>query len=195
MNALPKIDKKLNIVHKVDDGEGNAVEVHAACISRFVFEQYFLLISKTYTALYTEGLLTTGPRVSMNMLKTIAVNMGPKVWEDAQKGLINEIQRLANIIVRDPAGVGWTTVPLYGAVDRGLISSEDLDEINSVLVFFTCASCMHTRSQIAGILLSMRVWGTLTTLLNATEYASSLPTLTEDEIGRMAPTAPLSVPS
>jgi hypothetical protein len=194
MAAFPKIDKKLNIVHVIENGQGASVQVHATPISKFVFEQYFLLISKTFTALYTEGLLISGPRVAMTMMKTVAQGMGPKVWEDAQGGLIAEIVRLANVVVRDPNGAGWATVPLHGAVERGVLSEEDRDEIDGVLIFFTCASCMHTRSQLPGIMAGMQLWGTHTSLLNATEYANSLPMSTPDGTG-LTTVNPLSVPS
>jgi len=128
------------------------------------------------------------------MMRQIAQSMGKGVWEDAQKGLIAEIHRLANIVIKDPNGPGWATLPLHGSVEKGYITAEDLDEINGVLIFFICASCMHTRNQIPGILAGMQLWGTLTSLLSVTEYAASLQTLTEEETGLTMAT-PSSVPS
>ena len=188
-----RIDRKLNIVFELESPDGR-IFVHASPISREVFETYFMVISKTFSRLYAEGMiLTVGPRMAGLLLKKTAIEMG--VWDTpdgVQKGLINEIHRLANVTVL--GNEGWRVMPLHDAIRREMLSEGDVTEVNDTLIFFTCVSCMVTRNQLPGILVGMQLWGTLTTSLNCTEYAASLPISTPDENSGAKKPADLSIP-
>lgn len=175
-----KIDKKLNIVVEVETSEGT-VFVHSTPISRAVFEKYFLIIGKTFSAIISEGLsFVSGPRVAAMMLKKIAQDAG--VWEGRdgiENGLMAEIRRLTNIIIPGPEG--WKTAPFQDAIDKKMIDEDDIGEVEGIITFFICASAMTRKTEILPILERMRLWGALVTSLNCTEYGASLPKLTTEE--------------
>ena len=50
-----KINRALNLVIPIDSEKGQLF-VHSTPISREIFEQYFLVISKTFAAIFSEGL-------------------------------------------------------------------------------------------------------------------------------------------
>lgn len=188
-----KIDKALNLIVPVETDAGT-IYIHSTPIGREVFERFFLVISKTFSALYSEGLsAVAGPRVAALMLKRLAIEAG--IWEgDAgvENGLMAEIRRLSNVAIPTPAG--WATVPLYDAVNRGHMTQEDVQEAEGCIVFFICISAMHKRKEVPMFLDGMcELWGTATTYLNCTEHAASLSTSTETETSALA-VKPSSVP-
>ncbi len=176
-----RIDKALNLVIPVET-ENGTVHVHSMPISRDVFERYFLVISKTFAALYSQGLNhIAGPRVAALMLKRLAIDDG--VWEGeagVEVGLMAEIRRLTNVAVPGPNG--WTTVPLYDALQRGFLTQDDVLEAEGCIVFFTCISAMHKRKDVPAFLNGMcELWGAETTYSSCTELTASLLTSTATE--------------
>lgn len=177
------IDKKLNIVIPVTRSDGAKIYVHASPISSEVFESYFLPISKTFSAIYAEGLgILAGPRISALMLKKVSKDLG--MWDGpsgVEKGLMAEIHQRTNILaVRDKGG--WETIPFHEARTRGILESADLSEVENSIVFFTAASSMHRREELTDVLDgASRLWGARVTSLNCSEYGSSLQTSIETE--------------
>ena len=174
-----KIDKKLNLVIPVES-ENGSIFVHATPISRDVFEKYFLVISQTFAAIYSEGLgQVAGPRVAALMLKKIAVDSGS--WDGSDgvdNGLMNEIRRLTNVVM--PGNNGWVTMQYQDAIECKLISQDDIDEIEGNIIFFICVSAVHKKNLIQGMLAMMsNLWATQISSLNSTEFARSLPISTE----------------
>ncbi|HDS0142823.1 TPA: hypothetical protein QDU44_005309, partial [Escherichia coli] len=93
-----KIAKNLNLIIPVRTEKGNGW-IHATPISKEVFKEHFFILSKTFSAIFSEGLgVVAGPRVACLMLEKISRDSG--LW-DGEKGirntLINEIIRLANL--------------------------------------------------------------------------------------------------
>lgn len=173
------IDRNLNIVIPIER-ESGPVYVHAAPISRAVFERYFLVISKTFAAIHAEGLSAlSGPRVAGMMLKKIAQDReewdGP---EGVERGLMMEIRRLSSVVQPKTSG-GWETVPLQEALDRKTLDEDDVSEVENVLVFFTVAYSMlrkgDRRPALEG---ASSIWGARIESLNSTAFAASLPTST-----------------
>ena len=188
-----KIDKRLNIVFTLERDTG-PIHVHSTPISRETFERYFIPISKTFAAIYGEGLnVIAGPRIAALMLRKVAEQTntleGP---EGVRSGLLGEIIRLSNVLMPNPAG-GWQTTPLHNAIAQEFLDEDDVAEVEGVLVFFTCVSSMHTRSQIADILKMMQLWGVQTTSSNSTEFAASLQTSNPEENTGVTPNT-LSLP-
>jgi hypothetical protein len=90
-----------------------------------------------------------------------------------------EIRRLSNVVALGPKG--WAGVPLQVALDEGTIGEDERAEVENAIVFFTVASLVHRRADLPAILDgASKLWGAQTTLLNATEFAASLPTSTKD---------------
>lgn len=175
-----KIDAKLNIVIPVESDKGT-IYVHSTPISHYVFERYFLTISKAFTAIYAGGLGTiAGPRISMLLLKKTAEDDGDWDGEDGvQRGLVAEIRRLSNVILPTENGGGWQTIPLEVCVSRKILSPEDISEVENAIAFFIISTSMQRRAMLKVTLGGMAsIWGVQTTSLGSTEFAGSLTTST-----------------
>ena len=187
-----KINNKLNLVVEVETGEGT-IFVHSTPLSREVFERYFLIIGKTFASLISEGLsFVSGPRVAAMMLRKIAQDAG--VWEGRDginNGLMAEIRRLSSVVI--PSTSGWVTMPLQDAIDRKTMDEDDIAEVEGIITFFICASAMSRKTEIGHVLDRMRLWCALTTSLNSTAYAASLPISTTEDTSE-APMITSSVP-
>lgn len=178
-----KIDKRLNLVLKVERDDGKFLHVHSVPIPHAVFITYDIFLAQTWTGIMTGGIgSASGPKVAASMLKRIAISDGD--WEGpsgVEAGLIGEIRRLTNVMVPSAAG-GWETVPLDIAIARNEIDEEDLHDVMNAVVFFTLVSHVPAKKDRKGFLDGMgRLWGGLITPLNSTEYAASLPMLTPAE--------------
>jgi len=186
-----RLNQKLNLVIPVEQGD-QTLYVHSTPISTAVFERYFLVLSKTFSAIYNEGLgVTVGPRVAALLLRKIASDRGE--LEDVEKGLLAEVRRLSNVVA--PGEGGWTTYPFQEAVDRRTLDDDDIRVLENALVYFTVASSIHTRADLLVVLDEAgKLWSARTTSLNCTEYAASCPKLTvTDSSGETVTTS--SVPS
>lgn len=177
-----RINKALNLVIPIDWEQGGQIFVHSTPISREVFEQYFLVISKTFAAIFSQGLgAVAGPRIAYLMLKKTAEDMG--LWSGPAgvgAGLMNEMVRLSNVIMPDEKG--WKSLPLQTVIDKGVLDSETVTEIIGELTFFTCVSMMNKRSQVEPIMDTVNgLWGSQITYLDSTEFKNSLLTSTVEE--------------
>ena len=180
-----KINKRLNLVIPVETETG-LVYVHSMPISEECFYAHFLLLSKTWAALIDEGLLQLGPRVAILMLRKVATAMLPP-REPGQPApvspdvpLLAEIRRLSNAIL--PGERGYSTVPFQDVIDKQLLDSAELNEIEGQIVFFICASSVPKATTGAKLAeMAAKYWDSLLTQLNVTEYKNSLQTLTVAE--------------
>jgi hypothetical protein len=180
-----KLNRKLNIVLELD-GEKGKISIHSTPISKGVFEDNYLVISRTFTAIYANGLgPMAGPRVAALMLKDEAKKIDAV---DKTISLLAEITRLTNVVV--PGENGWETLPFDVAKKRGALDEDNASLAENFIVYFMCASSIHLRGELAVATDVLKtVWGVLHTSLNATEYMRSLPTLTQDEnTGESPPT-------
>lgn len=174
-----RVSRSLHLVIPVTRADGTEIYVHSTPISADVFETHFLVLSKTFAAIYGEGLgAIAGPRVANKLLKKIAKDLG--TWDGpggVERSLMAEIRRLTNVLA--PGQRGWETYPFDDAVTKGVLDREDGDEIEAAASFFTVASCMHRRADLKEILDgSMKLWGARTESLNCSEFMSSLQTST-----------------
>jgi hypothetical protein len=173
-----KLNRKLNLVLTLE-GDDGPVYIHSVPIGREVFEDNFLVISRAFTAVYTNGLgPVTGPRVAALLLKQEATTLSQ--WERTQQSLMAEIYRLTTVIM--PGENGWENIPFDVAKKRGIIDGDVAAEVENSLVYFTCASSIHLRAELTVALEGLStLWGAQTTSLNVTEYTRSLPTWTPVE--------------
>lgn len=188
------VDRKLNLVVPIERPEG-MIYIHAAPISREVFDRHFLVIAKTSADIFNQGLaFTTGPMVAALMLKKHAEKLGVWDGDDGVKvGLMSEIRRLANVIA--PSGSGYAALPLDVALAQNQIEEDEIAEIEGELVFFTSESCLRKRAQLPMFLAAMhRLSGTSSTSLSATEFAGSLQiSTTEGSTGKKAKASSIRV--
>lgn len=170
-----KIARNLNLIIPVRTEKGNGW-IHATPISKEVFKEHFFILSKTFSAIFSEGLgVVAGPRIAFLMLERISRDSN--IWE-GDKGvrntLVNEVIRLANLVY-PVEGKGYDTIPLDMPLEREII---DLDEVAGELIFFTCVSSINSPEQAKGTMDVVNgVWSTQCSLLNLTEWIASLPTL------------------
>ncbi|MFG1127923.1 hypothetical protein ACGANB_03920 [Salmonella enterica subsp. enterica serovar Aberdeen] len=170
-----KIARNLNLIIPVRTEKGKAW-IHATPISKEVFKEHFFILSKTFSAIFSEGLgVVAGPRIAYLMLERISRDSN--AWE-GDKGvrntLVNEVIRLANLVY-PVEGKGYDTIPLDMALEREII---DLDEVAGELVFFTCVSSINSPEQAKGTMDVVNgIWSTQCSSLNLTEWIASLPTL------------------
>lgn len=170
-----KISRNLNLIIPVRTEKGNGW-IHATPISKEVFKEHFFILSKTFSAIFSEGLgVVAGPRIAFLMLERISRDSN--IWE-GDKGvrntLVNEVIRLANLVY-PVEGKGYDTIPLDMALEREII---DLDEVAGELIFFTCVSSINSPEQAKGTMDVVNgIWSTQCSSLNLTEWIASLPTL------------------
>lgn len=172
-----KIDRKLNLVLKVEREDGSELHVHSTPIPHHVFERYFFVMSQAFNAIFTGGIgSVTGPRVAAMMLKRQAEQNGE--WEGpegVERGLLGEIRRLTNVAVPNPGG-GWDMLPLDLVLSQKMIDEEDLSEVMNAIVFFTLVSSINRAKSRSSMLDSVSsYWGGLIVSSDATEYIRSLP--------------------
>ncbi len=187
-----KLNEKLNLVVPLYDGnEAIYAYVHSAPISREVFEANFFLLSKTFTAIFAQGLgEIAGPRVASLILRQIAKQTGD---EASATALMNEIHRLTNVLVRDASG--WVMTPFQECVDKGTINADDLSEVINAVVFFSAVSVMTARQQRRDMLSgAARLWGAQIVSSDCTAFAASLKTSTETANTGANPIPASSVP-
>lgn len=174
-----KISRSLNLTTSVELADGTIAHVHSVPIGREVFEQFFMVMSQAFAALFTGGLgAVAGPRVAYLMLKEKATDAGR--WDDVQTGLINEIVRLTNVALAGENG--WASLPLHTVFERKLIDEDERADVLGELVFFTLVARMNKRDQLAAIMEVVGgLWGSATTVLDFTAFRNSLMTSTEGE--------------
>src|SRR5271154_5947554 len=110
-----RLDRKLNLIIPIVRDDKSNIFVHSTPLSSEVFDTYFLVIAKTFSAIYAEGLgIIAGPRVADKMLRKVAKDMG--VWDTkggVQDGLIAEMHRLTNVVCAGKRG--WEALPFADA--------------------------------------------------------------------------------
>jgi hypothetical protein len=188
-----KLDHNLHLVIPFDGDDGKRFYIHSATIGRHVFEENFIVLGKAFSRLYSEGMGdVSGPRFGALMIRQCANDMG--IEDEVERGLINEIRRLTNVIIRTDKG--WETITLTTCMERKLLSEDDFAEVEGAICFFILASSVHKKSVRELFLkVPLQIWGGEITYLNATEYRTSLPTsITEKTIpsspATQNPTAP-----
>ena len=175
-----KIDRKtLSLVVPVDQENGKTLYVHIRPLSREVFEQNYKIIGQTINLLYAEGLGVGAPRLAALGLKDLAIKQ--KIWPEIEAGLVAEMHRGASVLAQGETG-RYETFMWDDAVARGVISEDDALEVDGAIIFFTVASCMHTRKELTDVIATLSgMWGAQPSYLTPTEYANSLKTPTEPE--------------
>jgi hypothetical protein len=176
--TVKRINRKLNLVIQVESEEENGppLWVHSTPVSNEVFTTFYKVIAKTFTAIYAQQLgAVSAPRIAGHLLREIATDMD--ILERVEQGLIADIHRLTVILA--PGKAGWETILYHDAVKNGLLSDEDIAEVEGAIVFFPVGSGMERREErkeaLAG---AMELWGARLESSNSTEFKNSLPTWT-----------------
>lgn len=188
---MTAIDKRLNIVIPITRDDETLLYIHATPIRPETFEQYHLVLAKTFSSFSVNGLdPRSGPSVAAMILKDVAqtTSRAPGVnWYDGpdgvggEGGLLAEMIRLSNAVV-PTKDKGWSTVPLRTALDQKLIDEDERMEVENILAFFSVVSLAAPRVDRARLVRGMAaIYELSTTYYNSTEYVSSLRISTADE--------------
>lgn len=174
--AEAKLNRKLNIVLKTEGVNGSDIYIHSVPIGINTFKDNYLVISRTFTGIYTNGLgPVTGPKVAKYMLLDQAEQLGLK--EHTEKSLLVEVSRLTNAVVL--GNNGWETLPYAEAKKRSLLDEQNSEEAENILIYFMCASSVRLRTEIDLTFNGLQLlWDAQTTSLDVTEFMRSLPTST-----------------
>jgi hypothetical protein len=177
-----QINRKLNLVIPIQTETEGEIFVHSVPIGRELFEKYYSVIGRTFKIIMERFGITAAPRLSYLTLREVSQELG--VWEGAdgvKSGLINEIQRLTNVMFCTPDN-GWQTFPLTTYCARKEIDEDTLSEIMGELCFFTCVCKMNKKDAAEGILQAATgIWGSQISSLDSTAYLASLRTLIKVE--------------
>ena len=180
-----KLDRSLNIAIPIEQHEGPDIYAHCVPIGREIFEQYYKVCAHAYGMMFAITSTIHGPRIAKLALRDAAQLL--KQWDDVQANFLAEIYRLTNIVM--PDGTGWTTLPYEQARAGNLLTEDDCADLENALVFFTLVSRMELKKDQKKAIESS-AWEVQTTSLNCTEFARSLPILTETaNIGAKPPVA------
>lgn len=176
-----KIDESLNLVLPIND----ALMVYHTPISRAVFEVNYKSLSATKSALASKGIhyqMDAGPRIA-SLLFMDEVRLGAEIGADGNpdetsgKAFLAELRRLSMVMIA--GNNGWDLMPIDAAIHAGKVDSEEWQEVESALVFFTCHYAMAKKAdrQSIGIASASLLRGFATSLV-CSEYVASLPKLT-----------------
>lgn len=193
---MAEINRRLNIVDEITNGD-TTVYVHSTPIRREIWDQHYLLLTKTINRMYEENLTPPmGARIAMRLMRDVATGMGEAERNRLDTLLFPEIWRLTNVLVPDPERGGWTQLPFEKAIKDGLIDEDDADVVRNHLAFFTAASWVHTRKELKDLIYPM-ITGALGSQIvssTCTDFQGSLPTSTP-VVNTGATAIPSSMPS
>lgn len=176
-----RIDRRLNLVVPLDQGDGTTIYVHSMPLGQPAFQSNYLLMAKAFESIYREGIQSiAGPKVAALILRTTAESMrdpGDTDEPAAYVSLMAEIRRLSNVAV--PRETGWQVIAYEEALRQKALDPDEAAEAEGLIVFFMLASAIHKRSELPAILAWLaRIWTLQVTSSNITEFAASLPTST-----------------
>lgn len=181
------INKKLNLVIPVDTDTGR-IWVHSVPISREIFESNYLLLTRTLSNLYANGIgPAMAPRVSKLVFMDTAKEMDEKT--DISSSLLQEIYRLTNFLMPGTGGHGWQTIPFGEVKAKKLIDEQQISEVENAVVYFIVASALHLKNELPMAYQGLKsIWNAETTFSSVTQYGNSLTTSTPiDNTGEKAP--------
>ena len=194
------IDKTLKLVIDRRREEDDApYTVFASSIPTRALKKYWALVNGAMGALHTSSDLgpRTAPKFALEAIRDVARARGPLYEADIEKNVINEMRRLAMVVMPDAAGwedkidrdaegnivsvvgcakSGWEVIPLEEAISKGTISEDDGDEIMNLLAFFTLALSFYPVAERKTTMSAAAAyWGGRTTSSDFMAWKNSLP--------------------
>jgi hypothetical protein len=175
------INRKLNLVIPIETDNHGKIWIHSVPLSREVFASNYMLLTRTLANLYNFGIgPAMAPRIAMLRLKDTAKDMDEE--KDISENLVQEIYRLTNVLMPNPDGGGWRTIPFSEVKMKKLVDEDSLLEVENAIVYFIVASSVHLKSELPMAFQGLKaIWNAETTLLNVTQYGNSLMTSTQEE--------------
>lgn len=176
--ALPKVDRRLNVVLECPQDDGTTIFIHHTPIGRPIFESHARTIGRAFSTMYGENI--SGPiaaRIALPMLLESAKEIDR---EDVIKNqLLPEIWRLTNALV--PTERGYETVPFHEVMAKQMLDEDTVEEVKNAIVFFTLASWVHSRTELTSLIYPLLdSLGARTVRQDCTDFTNSLPISTLD---------------
>jgi hypothetical protein len=156
--VLPVVSER--ITKKVDNKEKTEEVVriwaYHTPISKAVFDANYRILAATKSALSNRGahyLMSAGPRIAALTLRDEGLrdaesrgrfDENGNVQDDETKAFFTEIKRLTNILC--PSAAGWELLPVDAAISSGKIDTENWEELESTIIFFTCHYSMAKKA-------------------------------------------------
>lgn len=182
---MAHLNDELNLVIEVAR-ESGPVYVHHTPIRLEVFEHHFRLLAATHADMWGRGgsYANLAPRIAALTLRDVgkkeAAHSGNPDGDGGASLLLGEIKRQSVVIA--PASGAWGITNVDVAISRDALAKDEWSEVESAIVFFTCAVWMTSRTrakEIATVVASGM--GLSSTSLNAEDWMRSLPTSTSAE--------------
>ena len=164
------IDTRFNLVVPV-----GSLSIYHTPISREVFEANYLLLASVKSSIASKGIhyaMDSGPRIASLVLRDAS--------DDKGQAFCSELKRLSTVLV--PTENGWDKLPVDLAIKSGKLDLSDWQEVESMIVFFTCYFSMARkaeREELVRAISSLFAWST--TPLNLSEWIDSLPFLIQPQ--------------
>lgn len=177
-----RLDDSLNLVMPIRRRGAPPFYVHSMPISREVYETYYMVLGKAFSALYEHNLKwVSGPKVAALLIRDAAKSLaGWDAYRGVNDGLMPEIRRLTNVLLPSPNG--FEPVPFQVAIDQKLITENEIAEIEGKVCFFTLVSTMHPPEMVPGIMeIAGGLWGTQVSSLTFMEFRDSLKASASEE--------------
>ena len=171
-----KINRRLNLAFTVEREDGSIIHVHHVPISEEIFDANWRVLTKAVTSMYSDVYMPlVAARIGYRMIRDVATFM--KMDMDAlELGFFSHVWRLTTLILPERPD----PVPLDVAFASNLLDSEELSEVRNCICFFTAASWVHPRNELAGMYQLLagenNTSGKLTGSWSVMEYAISLRT-------------------
>jgi hypothetical protein len=142
------IDKGLNLIVTIDRADGTQVYCHCTPISEAVFRKYYKILGAVYGQLLNSQGSLAGGRYAHYLLEDYAKEIYPDENDpkqaaltlDIKTGLLDEINRLTNVVYFDTEKNVWTSDPVPVARKKGVITDHELSEIVGEICFFSVVS-------------------------------------------------------
>lgn len=180
-----RLNDRMNFVVPIyRDGPDPAAWVHSTPISNEVFESNWVLLSRTFTVLMSQGLgsFMVGPKVAKLALRDVAAEISGSAADadTVSSPFLNEVRRLSSVMI--PVAGVWDTIPLQEAERRKLLTEDEIRTTESQLAFFMLGWHLYPPQErqfnLDG---AARIWGAQMSSLNSTAFAASLRTSRELE--------------
>lgn len=195
-NAM-KIDKKLNLVSKIERDDGSTVYLHVIPLPYEVVQENCVLLASIFGTFYSTIGGLGSPRVAAMMLKNeIQANRQNNPDQAGKPSIIDDIQRLTSVLWYD--GSTWKTTTLDSALKHGVLSIDEFREVEDEIVFFIVGCAIQKANLIeATVGSALKMYGGQLVSSSSMEYRDSLlksKTVTDTPL-QEAPPEPVHIPS
>ena len=168
------INKRLNLVLQVERADKSVCHVHSVPVSYETYEANYTFLQKAMSSMYADEFSpATCSRIAFLRMRELAASDKDRFGASAE-ALLAEIWRLTNVLV--PGDQGYTTLPFHDVTKGGVMSVEDIREVQNYICFFTAASHSHNQKEREGLYELLDRFGALTTSLDVTGFRDSLQT-------------------